>query len=126
MNRNEFIRKMVLIEIADDYENVDQRILPGVARDCAKLGLSVARSDVVRALAELVGSELAKAYCLRSNLPGPIELTGMPPIDVVETYFETFFYITEKGMAFHKSDDSWWPFDDERNLRADVDQPSWC
>ena len=120
MKRCEFIRKMILIEISDDYENVDQQILPAVATDCAKLGLSVTRPDVVRALTELVGDGLAKAYCLRSNLPGPIELTGMPSLGVVETYFETFFYVTESGRAFHKSDQSWWPFDDLRDLRTDI------
>jgi hypothetical protein len=32
---------MVLNAICDDFENIDQIILPVVARDCAKLGFSV-------------------------------------------------------------------------------------
>lgn len=111
MNRAEFIQKMVLNHISDDYENVDQIILPVVARECAKLGFIVERSDVVRALAELIENGLAKAYLL-SCTPAK-ELHGMPLLDVVETEFETYFYITKKGMDQHLSDDSWWPFDDD-------------
>jgi len=46
MDRNELIRRMVLDQICDDYENVDQIILPDVARDCAKLGFAVERSHI--------------------------------------------------------------------------------
>jgi hypothetical protein len=41
MERDERIRQMVLCEISDDYENVDQIILPHVAKQCAKLGLAL-------------------------------------------------------------------------------------
>jgi hypothetical protein len=41
------------------------------------------------------------------------ELPGMPPLDVVEENFQTYFYITKKGMDFHLADDSWYPFEDE-------------
>lgn len=42
----------------------------------------------------------------------------MPPLDVVEEYFTTYFFITEKGMDLHLADDSWWPFDEEREPRV--------
>lgn len=37
----------------------------------------------------------------------------MPPLDVVEEYFKTYFYITKKGMDLHLSDDMWAAFDDD-------------
>ncbi len=48
--------------------------------------------------------------------PFSTELKGMPPVDVVEEYFETYFYITKKGMDLHLSDDTSWPFDDDGNV----------
>ncbi len=111
MNRDELIRKMVLSEISDDYENVDQIVFPVVARECAKLGLVVERSDVVGALAELIEQGLAKVYLL-STTPAK-ELESMPSLEVIEEDFETYFYITKKGMDYHLSDDTWWPFDDQ-------------
>jgi hypothetical protein len=48
MTRSELIRRMVLNAMCDDYENVDQLILPVVARDCAKLGFSVERPEIVK------------------------------------------------------------------------------
>jgi hypothetical protein len=115
MDRNELIRWMVLDEICDDYENVDQIILPDVARDCAKLGFVVDRSNIVKALGELIEGGLAKAYLLSGTKPE--ELRGMPSLDVIEEDFKTYFYVTPKGKELHLSDDSWWPFDDEGNPR---------
>jgi hypothetical protein len=109
---------LVLNSISDDYENVDQVILRDVAQDGAKLGLTLDRSDVVEALASLVRDDLAKAYRLSGFAPYSTELPGMPPLDVVEEDFKTYFYITKKGMDLHLSDDSWWPFDEDgRPLR---------
>jgi hypothetical protein len=108
----ELIRRMVLNAICDDYENVDQVILRDVAKDCAKLGFTVERSEIVDALGKLVDDGLAKAYLLSSTQPHT-ELRGMPPLDAVEENFETYFYITKKGMDLHLSDDTWWPFDDQ-------------
>jgi len=113
MDRNELVRRLVLNSICDDYENVDQRILRDVAEGGARLGLSLERSDVVAALASLVGDGLAKAYLLSGFAPHSTELHGMLPLDVVEEDFKTYFYITKKGMDLHLSDDSWWPFDEE-------------
>jgi len=111
---------MVLNAMCDDYENVDQIILPNVARDCAKLGFSVERSEIVKTLGELVSDRLAKAYLLSGREPFSAELEGMPSLDIVEEDFETYFYLTKKGMDFHLSDDTWWPFDDDDNVL-----PSW-
>ncbi len=66
-------------EICDDYENVDQVILPSVARDCAKLGFVVERSHILNALGELIESGLANAYLLSGRKPE--ELRGVPPLD---------------------------------------------
>ncbi len=115
MVRGEFVRRLVLRSISDDFENVDQVILRDVSKDGARCGLTIERSEVVNALASLIADGLAKAY----HLPGPDRnpfsgaLHGMPPMDVVEEDFKTYFYITEKGMEFYLSDDTWWPFDDE-------------
>jgi len=112
LDRNELIRRLVLREISDDYESVDQIILRNVARDGARLGLSVERSDIVDALARLIEDGLAKAYLLSSTEPYSTEIQGMPSLDFVEEDFKTYFYITKKGVDFHSSDDTWWPFDD--------------
>jgi hypothetical protein len=111
---------MVLNAMCDDYENIDQIILPEVARDCAKLGFSVERSEIVKAVSELVMDGMAKAYLLSCWEPFSTELHGMPPVDIVEEYFETYFFITKKGLDFQLSDDTWWPFDDDDNVR-----PNW-
>ncbi len=106
---------MVLREICDDYENVDQVILRNVAKDGAKLGMTIERSEVVDALAWLIQDGLAKAYRLSGTKPFAIELEGMPPLDVVEEDFKTYFWATKEGLDIHLSDDSWWPFDDDGN-----------
>jgi hypothetical protein len=111
MDRSELIQRLVLSEISDDYESVDQIILRNVARDGAKLGLSIERSDIVDALRSLIEDGLAKAYLLSSREPYSTELPSMPALDVVEEDFKTYFYITKKGIDFHLSDNTWWPFD---------------
>ena len=125
MTRAEFLRLMVLNEICDDFENVDQIILPNVAQQANKLGLVVERADIVEALRGLVGDGLAKAYDL-SNCRGPFsgELDGMPSLELVEEDFRTYFYATEKGKAVQNSDDSWWPFDENGSVRPDWFSPT--
>jgi hypothetical protein len=115
MERNQLIRRMVLDTICNDFENLDQIILPEVARDCAKLGFVVERSQIVTALGELIEGGLAKAYLLSGR--NPEELRGMPSLDVVGDYFTIYFYVTPKGKELILPDDSWWPFDDEGNPR---------
>jgi hypothetical protein len=101
---------MVLKAICDDYENVDQVIFRDVAGDGANLGLTIARSEIVDSLAELIADGLANAYLLSSGEPCSTELQGMPSLDVIEENFTTYFYITKKGMDLHMSDNMWWPF----------------
>jgi hypothetical protein len=62
MDRSEIVRRLILISISDDYENVDQVILRQVAKTGAKLGLAIGRPEIVDALAGLVADGLAKAY----------------------------------------------------------------
>ena len=88
---------MALNEICDDYENIDQIILRNVAKDLAKCGLTIERSEVVDALGGLVADGLAKAYRLSSIEPLVTELEGMPPLEIIEKDFKTYFYVTKKG-----------------------------
>jgi hypothetical protein len=119
MIRSELVRRLVLNSICDDFENIDQVILPEVAEAGAKCGLTIERSEVVETLAGLIENGLAKAYVLRGSGDDPFsdELKGMPPMDAVEQDFETYFYITKKGMDLHLSGVAWWPLDDEGKLR---------
>lgn len=121
MDRSGLVRLMVLNEICDDYENVDQIIFPQVAKQAAKCGLTIERSEIVDALAKLIQDGLAKAYLLSPFEPFSTELEGMPPLDVIEQDFETYFYVTEKGkgIAVAVFDDTRWPFDDLGELRSD-------
>jgi hypothetical protein len=118
VTRKEFVRRLVLNSICDFGENVDQCILKDVGKDGAKCGLSIDRTEVVETLAGLVADGLAKASFLSPREPER-EIQGMPSMDVIEEFFTTYFFITEKGMALHLSDDIWYPFDDDGNLRPD-------
>lgn len=105
MSRREIIRWLVLSEISNDYENVDQCIFPYVSEEGAKCGVKVERSDIVEALAGLIADGLAKAYVLSSREPHATELPGMPSLEIVEEDFETYFYITRKGVEILDSYD---------------------
>ena len=114
---------MVLDTICEDFENIDQIILPMVAQDCGKLGLAVKRSEVVCALALLVEDGMARAYDLHDLTEGdPFsgELRSLPPLDQVENDFKIYFYITEQGKELHRSYHTSWPFDDDGERR-----PNW-
>ena len=120
MDRIELVRMLVLNEICDDYENVDQIILPRVAKDAAKCGLVIERSEIVNALAGLIQDGLAKAYLLSPFEPYATELQGMPALDVIEKDFETYFHATKKGIDFQLSHWTSWPFDDDGELRPNL------
>jgi len=96
MERSELVRRLILNEICDDYENVDQRILPDLVRDGSRLGLSIERAEIVATMASLVEDGLAKSYLLSCREPFATEIQGMPSLDVIEEDFKTY----------------WWPFDD--------------
>jgi hypothetical protein len=111
MDRKDVILRVALNSMADDYENVDQVILRHVARDTAEYGWTIQRAEIVEALTALVGDGLAKAYILSAVEP-VVELEAMPPLDVVEEYFKTYFYITKKGIEL-LHDANWWGLDNE-------------
>ena len=121
MRRAEFVQKMVLNEICDDFENLDQIILPNVAKYGCKCGLTIERTEIVEALSVLVENGLAKAYYLACKEPFSTELAGMPPMDTIEEDFRTYFYATKNGLDLQGSYRSAasWPFDDEGELRCD-------
>ena len=104
---------------------MDQIILPRVAKHAAKCGLVIERSEIVFALAGLIQDGWAKAYLLSSHEPYSTELQGMPPLDIIEEYFENYFYATKKGIDLQLSDDTSRRFDDEDELRPDwhLDEP---
>ena len=116
MNRRELVCRLVLDSICNDYENVDQIILGEVAKLASRCGLTIERPEIVDALASLIDDGLAKGYLL-SNVA--TEFHGMPAIDIVEEDFRTYFYVTKRGKELQLSDDKWWPFDDEGDLRPD-------
>jgi hypothetical protein len=115
LTRSELIRRLVLNSICDDFENVDQIILRDVTKDSAKFGLTIERSDVVDGLAGLIEDGLAKAYILSGTGGNPFsgELDCIPPMDLVEENFKTYFYITKEGKELLLSNDIWWSADDE-------------
>jgi hypothetical protein len=118
VTRTEFIRRLALRSICEFGENVDQCILPDLVADGAKCGLTIDRAEIVDTLTGLIKDGLAKASLLSPWEP-ETEIQGMPPMEVVEEFFKTYFFITEKGMKAHLSDDTWYPFDDDGNLRPD-------
>lgn len=129
MRRAEFVQKMVLNEICDDFENLDQIILPNVAEYGRKCGLTIERAEIVEAMSALVGNGLAKAYDLACTDPFSKELPGMPSMDIIEEGFRTHFYATKNGLDLQSSYRSAasWPFDDEGELRCDWRSPeSWA
>jgi hypothetical protein len=67
MTRSESIRRLVLNAICDDFENVDQVILPQVMEVGAKCGLAIYRSEVLEALGALVERGLAEAFDLSAT-----------------------------------------------------------
>jgi len=121
MTRAEFVQRLVLNSMCDDFENVDQMVLRHVSEVAAKCGLTVERPEVVKNLRALVDAGLAKAYDLSTGSSDPFsgELRGMPPLDTAEVDFSTYVYPTSKGMEFHKSDRTWWPLDHDDEIRSD-------
>jgi hypothetical protein len=105
--------------ICDDGENMDQIILLAVNMNSDKTGATIGRAEVVDALTQLVKGRLARAVVLGWPTGPDVYPKGMPPMEVVEEFFKTYFFITEKGMKAHRSDDTWYPLDDDGNLRPD-------
>ncbi len=118
MTRSEFVRRLVLRSICEFGENVDQCILPDLVVDGAKCGLTIDRAEIVDTLAGLIEDGLARASFLSPWEP-ETEIQGMPPMDIVEVFFKTYFLITDKGMDLYLSNRASDPFDDDGNLRPD-------
>ena len=125
MTRPEFVQRLVLNTICDDFENVDRVILRDVADIGASCGLTIQRAEVVESLRALAEAGLARAYDLFPGIRDPFsgELHGMPPLDLVEHDFRTYFYVTRQGIELHKADSRWWPLNDEGALRPDWKPP---
>ncbi len=121
MTREEFVQRLIVNSMCDDFENVDQVILRDVAGVAGKCGLTVERPEVVQNLRALVERGLVKAYDLpaTTGYPFTAEFDGMLPLDTPEEHFRTYFYPTQKGLDWHKSDRTWWPLDDDDPLRSD-------
>ena len=74
----------------------------------------VLRSEVVSALASLVEDGLAKAYDLCSLTNGDPFSRGTSEHAITRSGrgdFRTYFYVARKGMALHRSGDTWWPLE---------------
>jgi hypothetical protein len=113
MNRCELIRRFVLNEIADDYEELG-KLYAEVADLGTRSGLPIEKFEILQELILLIESGLASAFILTTV---PVQqIQGVPPLDKVEDYY---FLVTDKGMELQLSDDSWWPFDDDFQLRKD-------
>jgi hypothetical protein len=124
MTRAEFVQRLILNSMCDDFENVDQVVLRDVSEVAAKC---VTDRRASRGREESAGARrrgLAKAYDLSTGNSDPFsgELRDMRPLDTPEVDFSTYFYPTSKGMEFHKSDRTWWPLDhdDEVSFRLDA------
>ena len=94
------MRRLVLDEICNDYENVDQCILGAVASGAATFGFNVDRPEIIEVLAQLVTDGYARAYLLSGREPFVVKVEGMPSLDVIEVDFKTHFLATKKGLEF--------------------------
>ncbi len=76
MNRHELLRQLVLVEIADDYEE-PSHVYENVAQGAQACGLETTRPEVYRLLIVLTEEGLAKVYDLAKL--GPEEEPKNPP-----------------------------------------------
>ncbi len=119
MTRREFVSRFVLMEIADDYENLEH-ICSVVAEDSSQCGLTIAVPEIIRGLVDLIEGGLAKAYRLSTRLAQ--EIQGVPRNDEFGDYY-THFWATPRGRQLVVSERDWWPFDDLGVLRTDWSPP---
>jgi len=119
--RGELIRVLVLASIWDYYTVVEfiQMRMDDLA---LRLGTSFSRDEIMSALCDLIEVGYAKAWRIDRGDPAR-EYEGMPPVEDILPY-KAYFYITPEGMDFHLSNDTWWPFDDDDNLRPDWTPPT--
>ena len=119
VNRREFVRRFVLMEIADDYESWEH-ISSLIVRDSSECGLTISGAEIKQGLVELVEAGLARAYCLRSK--PVLEIPGVPMPDQFEDSY-THYWATSQVIELLTTDRDWWPFDDEGELRVNWQPP---
>ncbi len=71
MTREEFVQRLIMNSMSDDFENVDRVIFRDVAGVAAARGLTVERPEVVQNLRELVEGELVHANDLSATTGDP-------------------------------------------------------
>ena len=116
MTRSEWIRRLVLNGICDDYEDIEQitKYVHDVGPRCA---ITISHDEIIQTLRELIELGYAKAWDL-SRWPDPAttDCQGMPPSEDI-TPMDPRFFRTEEGLAFQKARSTGGPFDEDHNLR---------
>jgi hypothetical protein len=120
MHRSQLVRMFVLDAIADDYENFEQ-ITKHVTSLSSLYGMPIASSEILQALSDLIGADLAKAYRLSNEVE---EISGMPPPSEIGSHNLTtandiYFWVTKKGADLQLLHCADWPFNDDNVLRSD-------
>jgi hypothetical protein len=101
MARKELVRRFVLNEIGDDYENLEH-IRSLMAKDAERCGLTISTDEIVQSLADLIQSGLAKAYRFRPPYKSqPDQIPRMPPLEEIREYY---FWATPEGRDLQVSD----------------------
>lgn len=109
MTRNDLLRRLVLNELSDDYENLEH-ITVRVQSLEGQCGLKFTRAEYVSAVVELINLELVKAYRV-SPMTTDLEAVGLPPLAEMD---RCYFWQTEKGRIMNATEP--WPIDDDGHL----------
>jgi hypothetical protein len=120
-SRRELVRRIVLNEICDDYENLSVSIADPVGRRVRDCGFTIERSEIAMLLLELVELGWAKAYQLGGQ--EVVEYDRMPSVEEMDNPNGAWFYVTHAGMKVQSAGYEGWPFDDEGVLRKDWTAP---
>src|ERR1700677_2978865 len=114
--RNDWIRRLILSGICDDYEDIEQ-ITNHVDDVGPRCGMTVSHDEIIQTLRELIALGYAKAWDLRRPMnPVITEYRAMRPNEEI-TPLDPCFVRTEEGLAFHKASSASGPFDEDHNLR---------
>jgi hypothetical protein len=85
-----------------------------VSRDSSRCGMEISEPEIVQGMVELIQAGLAKAYWFAPGRRTAEEIPGVPPLEQIGDYY---FWATPKGRELQSSDDDWYPFDDNGELR---------